>query len=33
MKTTLGTESASDAQLVEWSQTGDREAFGRIVER
>ncbi|HUI05596.1 MAG TPA: sigma-70 family RNA polymerase sigma factor [Verrucomicrobiae bacterium] len=23
----------SDAQLVEWSLTGDREAFGRIVER
>jgi RNA polymerase sigma factor (sigma-70 family) len=33
MKTTLGTESASDEQLVEWSLTGDREAFGRIVER
>jgi RNA polymerase sigma factor (sigma-70 family) len=33
MKTTLGTEAASDAQLVEWSLTGDREAFGRIVER
>jgi len=23
----------SDEQLVEWSRTGDREAFGRIVER
>ena len=33
MKTNLGTETASDAQLVEWSLTGDREAFGRIVER
>jgi RNA polymerase sigma factor (sigma-70 family) len=33
MKTTLGTESSSDTQLVEWSLTGDREAFGRIVER
>ena len=33
MKTTLGTESLSDTQLVEWSLTGDREAFGRIVER
>jgi RNA polymerase sigma factor (sigma-70 family) len=33
MKTTLGTESAKDEQLVEWSLTGDREAFGRIVER
>jgi RNA polymerase sigma factor (sigma-70 family) len=33
MKTTLGTESSSDEQLVEWSLTGDREAFGRIVER
>ena len=33
MKTTLGTETATDAQLVEWSLTGDREAFGRIVER
>ncbi|MGD0016708.1 MAG: sigma-70 family RNA polymerase sigma factor [Verrucomicrobiia bacterium] len=33
MKTTFGTESLSDAQLVEWSLTGDREAFGRIVER
>ncbi|HUI08357.1 MAG TPA: sigma-70 family RNA polymerase sigma factor [Verrucomicrobiae bacterium] len=33
MKTTLGTESATDAQLVEWSLTGDREAFGRIVEK
>ena len=33
MKTILGTESQTDAQLVEWSLTGDREAFGRIVER
>ena len=33
MKTTLGTETANDTQLVEWSLTGDREAFGRIVER
>lgn len=33
MNTTLGTESSSDEQLVEWSLTGDREAFGRIVER
>jgi RNA polymerase sigma factor (sigma-70 family) len=33
MKTTLRTESAKDEQLVEWSLTGDREAFGRIVER
>jgi len=33
MKTTLGTESSSDEQLVEWSLTGVREAFGRIVER
>ena len=23
----------NDAELVEWSLTGDREAFGRIVER
>jgi RNA polymerase sigma factor (sigma-70 family) len=33
MKTTLGTELQNDTQLVEWSLTGDREAFGRIVER
>ena len=34
MKTSLGTEPATtDAQLVEWSLTGDREAFGRIVEK
>ncbi|MGD0650805.1 MAG: RNA polymerase sigma factor [Verrucomicrobiia bacterium] len=33
MKTTLEAETVSDAQLVEWSLTGDREAFGRIVER
>jgi RNA polymerase sigma factor (sigma-70 family) len=33
MKTTLGAETVSDAQLVEWSLTGDREAFGWIVER
>ncbi len=33
MKTVLGTESATDEQLVEWSLTGDRDAFGRIVER
>ena len=33
MKTILGTESQTDEQLVEWSLTGDREAFGRIVER
>ncbi|HUK83369.1 MAG TPA: sigma-70 family RNA polymerase sigma factor [Verrucomicrobiae bacterium] len=29
----MATESVSDAQLVEWSLTGDRDAFGRIVER
>jgi RNA polymerase sigma factor (sigma-70 family) len=33
MKTISGTESVTDEQLVEWSLTGDREAFGRIVER
>jgi hypothetical protein len=33
MKASLGTETANDTQLVEWSLTGDREAFGRIVER
>src|SRR2546428_6788936 len=33
MKTTLGAESQRDEQLVEWSLTGDRDAFGRIVER
>lgn len=33
MKTILGTDSVTDEQLVEWSLTGDREAFGRIVER
>src|SRR2546426_12142191 len=26
-------ESSNDAELVERSRTGDREAFGRIVER
>ena len=29
----MATGSQNDAQLVEWSLTGDREAFGRIVER
>ena len=29
----MATESQTDAQLVEWSLTGDRAAFGRIVER
>ena len=33
MKTTLEAEKLTDTQLVEWSLTGDREAFGRIVER
>jgi RNA polymerase sigma factor (sigma-70 family) len=33
MKTTMAAESVSDAQLIEWSLTGDREAFGRIVQR
>jgi len=33
MKTTLGTESQKDEQLVEWSLTGDRDAFGGIVRR
>ena len=33
MKTSMATESISDEQLVEWSLTGDREAFGKIVER
>jgi len=33
MKTNLGTETASDVQLVEWSLTGDRDAFGKIVQR
>ena len=33
MKTTLGTESLDDTSLVALSQKGDREAFGRIVER
>ena len=33
MKTYLGTGSQKDEQLVEWSLTGDRDAFGRIVER
>ena len=33
MKTILETGAATDTQLVEWSLTGDREAFGRIVER
>ena len=29
----MATAGDNDAQLVEWSLTGDREAFGRIVER
>jgi RNA polymerase sigma factor (sigma-70 family) len=29
----MKTESLTDEQLVEWSLTGDRDAFGRIVER
>jgi RNA polymerase sigma factor (sigma-70 family) len=33
MKTILGTESLNDTSLVELSRNGDREAFGRIVER
>ena len=33
MKTILGIESVTDEQLVEWSLTGDREAFGKIVQR
>jgi RNA polymerase sigma factor (sigma-70 family) len=33
MKTTMAPESISDQQLVAWSLTGDREAFGLIVQR
>jgi RNA polymerase sigma factor (sigma-70 family) len=33
MKTTMAPQSASDEQLVAWSLTGDREAFGLIVQR
>jgi RNA polymerase sigma factor (sigma-70 family) len=33
MKTIMAPESASDEQLVAWSLTGDREAFGLIVQR
>ncbi|HUI05592.1 MAG TPA: sigma-70 family RNA polymerase sigma factor [Verrucomicrobiae bacterium] len=33
MRTIPATESPSDARLVQLSRTGDREAFGRIVER
>src|ERR1700693_1943891 len=33
MKTLLETESVNDVQLVERSRNGDRDAFGRIVER
>jgi RNA polymerase sigma factor (sigma-70 family) len=33
MKTLMAAESRSDEQLVAWSLTGDREAFGKIVER
>ncbi len=33
MKTALETESINDAQLVERSRDGDRDAFGRIVQR
>jgi RNA polymerase sigma factor (sigma-70 family) len=29
----MKTETLTDEQLVEWSLTGDRDAFGRIVER
>ncbi|MGA2138790.1 MAG: sigma-70 family RNA polymerase sigma factor [Verrucomicrobiia bacterium] len=29
----MSTAGENDAQLVEWSLTGDRDAFGRIVER
>jgi RNA polymerase sigma factor (sigma-70 family) len=29
----MATAADNDAQLVEWSLTGDREAFGRLVER
>ena len=33
MKTTVETESINDVQLVQRSRNGDRDAFGRIVER
>src|SRR6058998_3749623 len=33
MKTTSGTESLNDVQLVALSRNGNREAFARIVER
>ncbi|HUJ09045.1 MAG TPA: sigma-70 family RNA polymerase sigma factor [Verrucomicrobiae bacterium] len=33
MKTTMAPESVSDEQLVAWSLTGDRDAFGLIVQR
>src|SRR5437016_13484227 len=33
MRTILATETHNDARLVELSRDGDRDAFGRIVER